>query len=93
MIKEIYDELKSRISLATEEQKEALYEDYPETDRDIPVYYFDVHDCEDEIGCPGFVHPMKTRNIWNVAQRFLAIISFFDGALQSMMQKRHTSCK
>ena len=82
MTKEIYDELKSRISLATEEQKEALY-----------VYYFDVHDCEDEIGCPGFVHPMKTRNIWNVAQRFFAIVSFFDGALQSMMQKRHTSRK
>ena len=91
MNKEIYEALKKRISIASEEMVKAYYEDYPETSRSVTVYYFDLTGIDDD--CPGIVHAMLTKNIWNVAQRFYAFLQNLDFDESRLLSDGHVSCK
>ena len=91
MTKEIYEALKKRISIASEEKVKAFYEEYPKTDREVTVYYFDLKGIDDD--CPGIVHAMLTKNIWNVAQRFYMFLCDFDYDESKLLSDRHVSCK
>lgn len=91
MTKEIYEALKKRISVASKEQVDAYYVDYPETPKEATVYYFDLRGIDED--CPGIVHAMATKNMWNVAQRFYTFLSIFDDADSKLLADRHVSCK
>lgn len=91
MTKEIYEALKRRISVASEEKVRAYYEECPKPDREVTVYYFDLTGIDDDY--PGIVHAMLTKNIWNVAQRFYMILRNLDYDESKLLSDRHVSCK
>ena len=92
MTKEIYEALKERIHVASDDMLMAYYEDYPCTDRSLPVYWIDLSDIDEDI--PGIVQAMRTKNIWNVALRFYgALRQIFDDADVRLLSGRHVSCK
>lgn len=88
---EIYEALKKRISIASEEKMKAFYEEYPKTDREVTVYYFDLKGIDED--CPGIIHAMLTKNIWNVAQRFYMFLGIYDDVDSKLLADRHVSCK
>lgn len=90
MKKEIYEAVKARISIAPEEAVKIYYEDYPETPKDATVYLFDLTGLDED--CPAIVHAMKTKNIWNVAQRFYSFLYWIEN-VDEILLRRHVSCK
>lgn len=78
MTREIYEALKARISIAPEAAVKAYYEDYPETSKNVTVYKFDLTGLDED--CPAIIHAMKTKNMWNVAQRFYSFLYMYDNA-------------
>ena len=91
MVKEIYEAMKARISIAPEEAVKVYYEDYPETPKDVTVYRFDLTGIDED--CPGIIHAMHTKNLWNVAQRFYSFLYIFDDVDAILLRGRHVSCK
>lgn len=91
MVKEIYEALKARISIAPEEAVKVYYEDYPETPKDVTVYRFDLTGIDED--CPALIHAMRTKNLWNVAQRFYSFLYVFDDVDANLLRGRHVSCK
>lgn len=90
MTREIYEALKARISIAPEETVKFYYEDYPETPRDVTVYKFDMTGLDEDI--PAYIHAMKTKNLWNVAQRFYSFLYWVED-VDNILLARHVSCK
>lgn len=91
MVKEIYEAMKARISIAPEEAVKVYYEDYPETPKDVTIYRFDLTGIDED--CPAFIHAMHTKNLWNVAQRFYSFLYIFDDVDAILLRGRHVSCK
>lgn len=91
MVKEIYEAMKARISIAPEEAVKVYYEDYPETPKDVTVYRFDLTGIDED--CPAIIHAMHTKNLWNVAQRFYSFLYIFDDVDANLLRGRHVSCK
>lgn len=92
MTKEIYEALKKRIHVASGDMLKAYYEDYPDTERGLTVYWIDLGDIDEDI--PGIVQAMRTGNIWNVAQRFYSTLrQIFDDADVRLLSGGHVSCK
>lgn len=91
MTKEIYEALKARISVAGEDATKVYYEDYPNTPMTATIYRFDLTGIDED--CPAIVHAMRTKNLWNVAQRFYSFLYMFDDADAILLQHRHVSCK
>lgn len=92
MDKEIYEALKKRIGPASDYQVTVYYEDYPLTDRGLPIYQIDLEGIDEDI--PAIVQAMCTKNIWNVAQRFYSTLrQIFDDVDVRLLSGRHVSCK
>lgn len=91
MTKEIYEALKARVSIAPEEAVKFYYEDYPETANDATVYKFDLTGLDEDI--PAIIHAMRTKNLWNVAQRFYMFLGIYDDVDSKLLADRHVSCK
>ena len=79
MTKEIYTALKKRISIVPDE----IAKDYCEHYGFCNVYHMNTEgmnvgiDENDEGYFDGFIHGMKTKNIWNVAQRFYSFCRYY----------------
>lgn len=91
MKKEIYEALKARISVASEEAVEAYYKKYPDISREATVYKFDLSGLDEDY--PSIIHAMHTKNIWNVAQRFHWWLQILHHADDDLLVDRHVSCK
>lgn len=91
MKKEIYEAVKARISVASDAGRASYLEMYPDS-KDAIVYWFNLDGIDDD-ELPGILHAMKTKNMWNVAQRFYAIIKYYDDIDNILLSNRHVSCK
>lgn len=87
---EIYEALKARISVADEKARKAYCEEYPSA-ADAIVYRFDLGWIDDDPPC--IIHAMRTKNIWNVAQRFYMFLGIYDDVDSKLLADRHVSCK
>jgi len=90
MTKEIYEALKARISVADEKARKAYCEEYPSA-ADAIVYRFDLVGIDDDLPC--IIHAMRTKNLWNVAQRFYMFLGIYDDVDSKLLADRHVSCK
>lgn len=92
MKREIYEAMKRRIKVFTREDTPELYADilayYNErgwlVHDGCPFYKFDADGLGDDYD--SFIQPIRTKNLWNVAQRFYSLMPHGEDTDQRLLE-------
>lgn len=90
MTQQLYDALKNRIStIATDSDEfKVIEEDFREKgwffDPECPIYRIHISDLGEDFF--DVVQPIRSTNMWNVAQRLYSHISYQDGIEEALLK-------